>query len=182
MSMRTLLTTRCVVIFALLCSLTACKSWDPNAKTIEEMAAETVLDFKREDPEIGSFFKKAYGYAIFPTIGKGALIAGGGGGKGLVFEKRRKIGSVTIAEFSIGLQAGGQKFSQIIFFEDETTLNRLKESKLEFGTNLSAVALKKGVARATKFTEGLAIFILPRGGLMAEAAIGGQSFSFTPEK
>ncbi len=161
--------------------------------------ADTLAAFRKADAS-GRFFKNAYGYAVFPTIGKGGVGIGGAYGKGRVYQKGKLIGEVSMTQLSIGLQLGGQGFSQIIFFEDAKALKTFTEGEFEFGAEASAVAItagasaKAGSTGATAganvsgapdakvvgaYVNGMAVFTLVKGGLMYEATIGGQKFKFT---
>lgn len=159
---------------------------------------ETVNVFK-ESPEVQAFFQGAYGYAVFPTVGKGAVGIGGAHGKGRVYQSNRHIGNTSMTQLSIGMQLGGQVFSEIIFFERESDLRRFQTGKFEFGAQASAVAItasanakvgttglaagatgtsdNAGVQRA-KYNNGVAVFTHAKGGLMYEAALSGQKFSY----
>ncbi len=148
------------------------------------------------------FFKKCYGYAVFPTVGKGGIGIGGAYGEGRVYEKGKMTGTVSLAKLSIGFQLGGQAFSEIIFFQDKRAYNEFTSGNFEFDASASAVAItagaqaKAGTEGATaganagpaageyadiSYTKGMAIFVHTKGGLMYEASIGGQKFSFTPQ-
>ena len=170
-----------ICISALTC-LTSCAGWDPNKEQKEADEAKlTVAQFMEKDPGLKDFFDKSYGYAIFPTVGKAAYIVGGTYGKGYVYEKGNPIGYSSIVEASIGLQIGGQGFSEIIFFKDQFALDSFKGGNYEFSAQASAVAVNMGVAAKTDYSSGVAVFMLPKGGLMAEASVGGQKFTFEPK-
>ena len=147
------------------------------------------------------FFSEAYGYALFPTVGKGGIGIGGAFGKGRVFRGGGYVGDTSVAQLSIGFQLGGQAYSQIIFFQDKHTFERFTSGSFEFGAEASAVALTAGAqAKAGSsgasasgnesssgnasvsggWSTGTAVFILAKGGLMYEASIGGQKFSYRP--
>jgi lipid-binding SYLF domain-containing protein len=157
-------------------------AWDPRDKTAAENKEvdETINRFLKEDPSLKTFFDKAYGYVVFPTVGKGAYIVGVGYGKGLFFENAKPIGRASIAQISAGAQIGGQAFSEVIFFRDKELVQEFKKGQFELSAQASAVAVKEGVGKAGSYTNGIAIFILPKGGLMAEASIGGQRITFEP--
>jgi lipid-binding SYLF domain-containing protein len=162
-------------------SLTSCATWDPNKEQKEADQVEiTIEQFMQQDPGLKVFFDQAYGYAVFPTVGKGAYIVGGSYGTGMVYEKRNLIGYASIVEASVGLQIGGQGFSEIIFFKDQPTLDYFKGGNYEFSAQASAVAVTLGVAARAEYNDGVAVFILPKGGLMADLSIGGQKFTFEP--
>ncbi len=169
-----------VASMALLLSV-ANGAWDLRDKAAESKAVdETISRFLKEDPSLKTFFDKAYGYVVFPTVGKGAYIVGVGFGKGLFFENAKPIGRASIAQVSAGAQIGGQAFSEIIFFRDKELVQEFKKGQFELSAQTSAVAVKEGVGKAGSYTNGIAIFILPKGGLMAEASIGGQRITFEP--
>jgi len=137
-------------------------------------------EMKAEDPGLNSFLSNAYGYAIFPSVGKGGFIVGGGYGRGEVYEQGRFVGFADITQATLGLQAGGQTFSQLIVFQNKEAADRFKYGKMKFAANVSAVALKAGAAASAKYSDGVAVFVKPQGGLMFEASVGGQEFGFTP--
>ncbi len=160
--------------------------------------AETIRIF-REAGQSAAFFETAYGYAVFPTIGKGGLGIGAARGSGRVFVDGAHVGNTTMTQLSIGLQAGGQAYSQIIFFEDERAYREFSSGSFEFGANASAVAITAGASATagttgasagasagqhdattagSSYYRGMAIFTLAKGGLMYEAAISGQKFSY----
>ncbi len=133
-----------------------------------------------EDPGLRDFIDKAYGYAIFPEVGKGGFVVGGSYGRGVVYEQGQFVGYADITQATVGLQAGGQSFTEILAFENADAMERFKYGKMKFAASASAVALKAGAAAAARYEDGVAVFTKPRGGLMFEAAIGGQEFGFVP--
>jgi lipid-binding SYLF domain-containing protein len=152
--------------------------WDPNK---EKVALETIARFKQADPSLETFFEEAHGYAVFPTVGKAGMGIGGARGSGVVFEQGEAIGSSTLTQLTIGFQLGGQTYSEIVFFQDQKTLDNFKKGNFEFSAQASAVAVKKGASTDADFENGVAVFTLPKGGLMFEASVGGQKFSFEPK-
>jgi lipid-binding SYLF domain-containing protein len=164
-------------------SFSAQAGWDPRKGEKEVKAAqETIATFKKKDPSIQKFFDQAYGYAVFPTIGKGGFIVGGAHGKGIVYKKGAIVGRATMSQGTFGAQIGGQSFSEVIFFGTKDAFDRFTQSKLEFAAQATAVAANEGAATNVDYSGGVAIFTIAKGGLMAEAAIGGQKFKFTPTK
>lgn len=141
----------------------------------------TIASYRKADPGIARFFKNSAGYVVFPRVGKVGFIFGGGHGAGEVYEKGKLIGTATITLATVGLQIGAQEFSQIIFFENAAALGRFKQNKFEFTANVSAVIITAGASDAANYRDGVVVFTQPRGGAMAEAALGTQKFSFTPE-
>jgi lipid-binding SYLF domain-containing protein len=159
---------------------------------------ETIGAFKKAG-ESEKFFGTAYGYAVFPTIGKGAIGVGGAHGKGRVYEAGQYIGDTSMTQLSVGFQLGGQGFSQIIFFENASALKKFTAGNFEFGAEASAVAITLGAgAKATttgatagvstnkdkarvagSYANGMAVFVLVKGGLMYEVNVAGQKYSFT---
>lgn len=156
----------------------AIAGWDPEA---EKNAQEAVADFKTSNPRLEVFFAKSHGYAIFPEVGKGGLVFGGAHGDGTVYEQGKIIGASSMTQFTFGLQAGGQTFREIIFFKDKAALDRFKAGNFELAAEASAVAVEKGASESVDYSDGVAIFTKSLGGLMFEASIGGQQFSFDPK-
>ena len=179
-------TARATILFALTLAagLLAGCSTAPKSETARENLHDdvsvTLRTMQREDPTLQDFITKAHAYALFPSVGKGGLIAGGAYGRGEVYEADKMIGFADLSQATIGAQAGGQEFAELIVFESQGALDRFKQNKLRFAANASAVALKSGTARTARYDDGVAVFTRPTGGLMFEAAIGGQSFSFRP--
>lgn len=132
------------------------------------------------DPDFASFIHDADGYVILPKVGKGGLVAGGAYGRGEVFERGRFIGYADMSQATLGAQIGGQTYSEAIVFQSPWALEKFKDGKLTFAADASAVAMKSGAASSARYTDGVAVFVQPVEGLMVEAAIGGQSFSFQP--
>jgi len=143
-------------------------------------AQATLNKFKATDPSLDTVLSSAAGYAVFPTVGSGGLIIGGAHGEGTVYQSGEAIGYAKITEASIGLQAGGQAYSELIVFESPESLAKFKNNEFTFSADATAVAADKGAAANAKFDKGVAIFTKTEGGLMASAVIGGQKFKFTP--
>lgn len=137
---------------------------------------ETIAEFKKADKGISKFFNSAYGYAVFPGIGKGGLGVGGAGGKGTVFKGGAAVADCKMSQVTIGFQAGGQKYAEVIFFETAASYERFTGNKYEFAAQVSAVALKAGASADAKYRDGMLVFTQAIGGLMYEASIGGQKF------
>jgi lipid-binding SYLF domain-containing protein len=143
---------------------------------------EVIKEFEKGDPGMQAWFRDAYGYAVFPNVGKGALVVGGAHGNGLVYERGKLIGKTSLTAVTVGLQAGGQAFREVIFFKDKTALDDFTRGNFEFQAGLSAVALKEGASADLAYNKGVAVMTATKGGLMAEASIGGQKFTFEPLK
>ncbi len=132
------------------------------------------------DPGLRAWIDDSYGYAAFPEVGKGGAIVGGAYGQGMVYELGSAIGTSALSQASVGFQLGGQTFKEVIFFEDKTALDKFTTGRFEFSANASAVAVESGASSAADFYDGMAVFTMPNGGLMFEAAIGGQKFTYRP--
>jgi lipid-binding SYLF domain-containing protein len=151
-----------------------------RAAELKTEAEQAVDAFNKADSSLKKLFDDSAGYAVFPSVGKGGFIIGGEHGKGLVYEKGKPIGEATLTEVNIGAQVGGEHFYEVIFFQTADALNSFKESKFELAAEANAVAAAEGAAKSAKYQQGVAIFTLPRGGLMVQASIGGQKFKFKP--
>ena len=150
-----------------------------RAKAIKE-ARDTVAAFKKADPGMSKFFNAAVGYAVFPTVTKGAAGIGGAGGSGVLFEKGKPTGKTSLSQVTIGAQLGGQTYSEIIFFQSAPALNDFKSGTLALAAQVSAVAAKAGASDNADYQNGVAVFTSGKGGLMFEASVGGQKFTFEP--
>lgn len=159
-------------------------AWNPNKKekTNDEEVEETIAAFLEQDAGMQKFLDEAHGYAVFPKIYKGAIGVGGAYGAGQVYEKGEYIGNAKLTQLTYGLQLGGQAYSEIIFFGDKDALERFKAEKMEFSAQASAVAATAGASADAAYEGGVAIFTMTLGGLMYEASVGGQTFSFEPAK
>ncbi|MCL2639474.1 MAG: hypothetical protein FWD53_01380 [Phycisphaerales bacterium] len=152
-------------------------------RTLLRSRVEAIIaDFKAEDPTIQRFFQGAEAYVVFPEIVAGALIFGGAHGNGEVYQNGQFIGYADVSQGSFGLQAGGQKYAEIIFFQNEGSLVDFKYGTLEFDVRATAIAASHGAAEAANYRKGVIVFTLPQAGFMAQAAIGGQKFRFLPAK
>jgi lipid-binding SYLF domain-containing protein len=141
---------------------------------------ETLAKAKKTDPTLEAFLGKAYGYAIFPTVGKGAVGIGGAYGKGQLFEQGKRVGYCDLSQATIGLALGGQSYTEIIAFENKEALDKFRNGGLKFAAQVTAVALQAGAALNAKYTDGVSVMTMGEKGLMAEASVGGQSFSYQP--
>ncbi len=174
--MRKLLTT--FVTLALVAGFaTAIAGWDPEeVQEYDAKAQAAIATFKEKDPTIQRFFDAATGYVVIPTVGKGGIGIGGARGKGILYEGGKPTALVTLTQLSFGFQWGGQAYSEFIFFEDDATLQDFKKGNFELNAQASAVAVTAGASADAEFNHGMAIFTQAKGGLMYEAAIGGQKF------
>ena len=171
-----------VVCVVAVLSTSVARADDENLRTETQQA---MADFKKTDSTLQQFIDNSAGYAVFPSVGKGGFIVGGAHGKGLVYQRDKVIGDkvigkATVTQASIGAQVGGQTFDEIIVFETPEALNDFKSEKYEMNAELSAVAAKEGASAAAQYKKGVAVFTLPKKGLMAQASVGGQKFKFEP--
>jgi lipid-binding SYLF domain-containing protein len=143
-------------------------------------AHQAVAAIEKTDPGMRAFLNRAAGYVVFPGVGKAGLGIGGAHGDGVLFEGGKPVGKASMTQVTVGAQAGAQKYAEVIAFESEKDLAKLKEGKLEFSGNVSAVAIKSGVSKASHFENGIAVFTHAEGGLMYEASMGGQKFGYHP--
>jgi lipid-binding SYLF domain-containing protein len=160
---------------------------------------QDTIDIFKKAGESGKFFNTAYGYAVFPTVGKGGVGVGGAYGKGRVYEKGKYVGDTSVTQLSVGFQLGGQAYSQIVFFQDQRAFREFTSGNFEFGADANAVAITAGAgARASTagssagasagqhdaktaggtYNKGMLTFTVAKGGLMYEASISGQKFSY----
>ena len=152
---------------------------DDSAAAVKKAEAAIAV-FKKTDPSINKFFEKSVGWAVFPSVAKGAIGIGGAGGSGVLFEKGKAVGTTSLAQVTIGLALGGQEFAEIIFFENELALSSFKGGNFALAAQVSAVAAASGAAATAKYSQGVAVFTVAIGGLMYEASVGGQKFGFEP--
>jgi hypothetical protein len=173
----------------------------PFANTWADNYQNTIDVFKNAGAS-GTFFKTAYGYAVFPKIGKAGIGIGGAHGKGQVYVGGNHVGNSSMTQLTVGFQLGGQVFSQIVFFQDKRSFDEFTGGNFEFGAEAGAVAITAGASASAStagssagvsggqhdattvgdsYNKGMATFTVAKGGLMYEAAIGGQKFSYTPK-
>jgi lipid-binding SYLF domain-containing protein len=143
-------------------------------------ANATQSQFLKTDPGLETFFTRSAGYVIFPSVGKGAFGVGGAYGSGVVYDHGQPVGRAKMTQVTVGAQAGGQEYSEVIFFETPAALHNFMSGQMELSGQASAVALKSGASANAKYRDGVAVVTATKGGLMFEASVGGQKFSFEP--
>ncbi len=153
---------------------------EAEKSTLTSESSAAMQSFKNADSSLQSLLDRSIGYAVFPSVGKGGFIVGGAYGRGEVFEKGRRIGFADLTKGSVGLQAGAQTFDELIVFMTQEQMDKFKAGKFSLSADASAVAIKSGAAAASDYSKGVIIFTQTKGGLMAEASVGGQGFSFKP--
>lgn len=181
------------------CMSTAVYADSDSHKSDSEKYQQTISLFKHAGKS-DVFFHDSYAYAVFPTIGEGAFIVGGAAGKGGVFVHGRQVGEAHLAEVSVGFQAGGKAFSEIIFFQNKAALDEFESGNFEFGADASVVAVtasadasagtngteagvsggEKDARTVGRYYKGMAVFTIAKGGLMGQAAVAGQKFTYKP--
>lgn len=162
-----------------------CESSEPatpaQAAAMHDEARAALERIEAQDSSIKYLVDNSYGYVIFPEIGEGAIGVGGASGKGVVYQSGHRVGEVSLTQASLGIQIGGQTFSELIVFENQKALGRLMNDGYEFGADATATFVKQGAAGSGDFVHGIRIFILPKGGLMAGLSLNGQKFHFTAD-
>jgi lipid-binding SYLF domain-containing protein len=183
------LVSACILLLGSLCS----------AAEIQDFSR--TLDNFKQSPQVQQYFDHSFGYVVFPTVGKGAFLVGFAHGKGQVYRRGYVTGTSALYHFSIGLQAGGQAFSEIIFFQDQRAYEEFVRGGFEFDAKAAAVAVTAGVSaqagstgnstsvsagptgatqHGPSYVKGLAVFVQSKGGLLAEAALGMQRITYAP--
>jgi lipid-binding SYLF domain-containing protein len=172
------------IVFIMVPFLALCVVGIPRgawAGPTEAEVQQALAEFQRTNPKIKPFIEAAHGYAVFPSVGKGAIGIGGAYGEGLVYEKAKLIGTTSLSQITVGFQLGGQAYRELICFQNKGALDRFKGGNFEFDAQASGVAVTAGISFDAAYEHGVAIFTMAKGGLMYEASIGGQKFSFTPK-
>ncbi len=169
-----------VILVLMLALMPGVGSAMASEQPMEQEVSETISMFLDSDPGLKVFFNRAYGYAVYPNVGKAGLLVGGAYGEGLVYRQGKLAGSTSLRQMTLGLQIGGQTFRQLVFFKSRKAFERFTQEKLEFGAQASAVALDVGASTNADYSQGVVVFTLARGGLMYEASLSGQVFSYSP--
>jgi lipid-binding SYLF domain-containing protein len=167
-----------LLVFSFSLTINAQK-WNPERlKESKEALSEMIKD----TPKLQSFKDKAYGYVVFPRVTKAGIGIGGAAGTGIVFKNHVDVGSSKLKQASIGLQLGGEQYSEVIFFENKKAYDHFINGKLKFDAQASAVAITAGASIDAAYNDGVAVFTRTKGGLMYQASIGGQHFKFEPKE
>ena len=172
--------------------------WSAAPATADDNDFSKTIAMFKDAGESASFFNNSYAYAVFPTVGKGGLGVGAAHGSGRAYVQGKYVGDVKLNQLSVGLQAGGQAFSEIIFFQDKRAFDEFAKGAFEFDATAQAVAItasatatagsqgasagaaggKNDATTVGKYHKGMAIFTVAKGGLMYQAAVGGQKFKY----
>jgi len=151
---------------------------DPKVAELKEAADAALASLTKSNQAIQAYIDKSAGYAVYPKITKGGLLIGGAHGRGLVYEGGRVIAKTDVKQGSIGLIAGAQTFSEVIFFEDAAALERFKQGEVKLNAKAEGVAGTDAVSVSVKYADGVAVFVFGQNGLMGDASVGGQGFAY----
>jgi lipid-binding SYLF domain-containing protein len=167
----------CILVILTGCSTTPEKT---GAKAVLSAEVdEAVAEFKAQDPTIQSFFDNSYGYAVLPRVTKGAFWFGVAGGRGQVFRQGQMIGYCKMGQATLGFSFGGEFFREIIFFRQQQDLDRFTVGEFAFSAQVTGTAITAGAAAKVDYKDGMAVFVLADRGLMVDASLGGQKFSYS---
>ncbi len=156
-------------------------AWEPDAEQKERAAVdEAIKEFLKAEPRLKAYFDQAYGYAVFPSVDKGGFIVGGAYGKGKVFQGGKIVANTSLSQGTVGLQLGFQSYAEVIFFGDKAAFEAFKKGEAKFAANATAYAIKDGAAAVANYNDGVAVFVKGKSGLMADASLGAQTFSYDP--
>jgi lipid-binding SYLF domain-containing protein len=166
---------------SLLVSCSTAPTTTAEKDALVQKAQAERAEWNRIDPGVEDLAKKSQGFVFFPEITKGGLGIGGGYGRGVVYERGQHVGYADLTQGSLGLQAGGQTYSEVIVFESEAAMQRFKRNEMNFGANASAIIANNGAATNARFVDGVAVFVRPITGAKAEASVGGQRTTYVPK-
>jgi lipid-binding SYLF domain-containing protein len=169
-----------VLTLAVLCLAAASAGRAESLHEAERKDAAVIAKVKEKDPRMPRAFEDAYGYAVYPSVGKGGIGLGGAHGSGRVYESGKLVGRTSLTQVTIGLQLGGQAYSEVVLFKTKDAFLNFKRGHLKLDAQATAIALDARAAADLAYRDGVAIVTLAKGGLMYEASIGGQKFSFHP--
>jgi len=167
-----------LIVSSLLVTNSAVAQSDKDKELIVD-SDSAKAEFIRTDDHMKNLFDSAYGYVMFPNVGKGAVGVGGASGNGIVYEKGKVVGKSKMTQVTVGLQFGGQAYRELIFFENKEALDRFIKENFDLSAQASAVAAKKGASFNAQYKDGVMIYTQQKGGLMYEASVGGQKFKYT---
>ncbi len=179
--MRTIMAIMTVMALAVVAGCHTVPTTAGGRMDIQNDAVAALDRAKATDSTLAKHLSDAAGYAVFPTVGKGGLLAGGAWGRGILYEGGKPVGYCSVIQGTVGLQAGGQSYTEIIVFRTKEAVGRFKEGKFTFDAQATAVALRSGAGANAKYSRDVAVFTTDEEGLMAEAAVGGQKFKFEPQ-
>lgn len=167
-------------IVVALCACATAPKTTAEKRSLEDEATSTLATMMTRDPGLETRLRTSVAYAVFPSIGKGGFGAGAAYGRGVLFEGGRPSGFVELNQGSIGAQLGAQTFAELIVFMDPNSVAELKNGEFSVGANASGVILTSGAAATAQFDNGIGVFVMPRGGAMAELSVSGQQINYQP--
>ncbi|WP_179351640.1 lipid-binding SYLF domain-containing protein [Winogradskyella vidalii] len=154
-------------------------SQNADDKRVMKDAEKAISKLKKSDIGLEKFFSNSTGYVVFPNVGEGALVVGAASGNGVLYENGTPVGMADMKKLDVGIQAGGESYMQVVFFETEDALNEFKEETLEFSAEAKAVIVDKGASKKANYNDGVVVFVKSKAGAMADASIGGLVFSYS---
>lgn len=154
--------------------------WAAEPVEMTKDAKQTIDVFKKADPGLTKLFTESVGYAVLPKVSKGAVGVGAAVGKGVLFEKGISTGKVDMTQITVGASLGGQTYSELIFFQNESALNDFKKGNVTLSAQAGAIAASEGASATARWEKGIQVYTIAKGGLMFEASVGGQRFTYTP--
>jgi lipid-binding SYLF domain-containing protein len=172
-----------MILCVAMVTLAGCRTVPEKPESREVLKAEsdeTIAIFRGKDPTIEGFFRSSYGYAVIPKIFKGAFWVGGAYGRGQVYEKGQMIGFCSMSQATLGFSFGGEFFREIIFFREKDDLGRFMNGEYTLSAQVTGVAATAGAATKADYRYGMAVFIDTDKGLMVDASLGGQKFTYAP--
>lgn len=165
------------------CAVVGCASTQPSptqGNELDTQARATIAQMEARNPGLSSVLQSSYGYVVFPNIGKAAFLGGGAFGRGVLFEQGMKTGYVKVSQASFGLQAGASAYSQVVVLQNKYVADRLKAGTYELGADVAVIVLTAGAQAAPTFRNGVAVYVLPKGGAMAGISVTGQKLDYAP--
>ena len=171
---------KCSSIIVALVLVGICPILNAGDKSLDDQTKDAIQLFKSDSTNVAKLFDTAYGYAVLPSVGKGAIGIGAAAGDGQVYEQGKMIGTCRMSQFTIGAQLGGQEYAEVIFFETKKALDGLKVNEWAMSAGVNAVAAAESASADAKYKEGVLVYTIAKSGLMFEASVGGQKFRFIP--
>ena len=157
------------------------QGWDPRddkerKSKLMRKSSDAIAAFRTADATLQAYFDKAYGYVVFPSITKAAVGVGGARGKGILYRAGQPAKKAYVTQYTVGVQFGGKKYRELIFFRDAEAYNQFIDGEFEFSAQATATIASDGAGETASYDEGVAVFVLDKAGAMFEASLGGQKF------
>jgi len=167
-----------VLSLSLLAACSTAPKTSDDRSELKRDASAALSKARSNHNSFDAIIRGAPGYAVFPTVGKGGAVVGGAYGRGIVYQNGAQIGYTDLSQATIGFQLGGQTYTEILVFQNANALDKFRRGNYQFSSQATAVALKSGEGTNAKFEDGVAVFTMAESGLMLEAAVGGQKFTY----